>query len=1006
MKNVFTLILSLLIITTSSAQSLNESIVSARLIKHIATHPEAPVLVYTLLEDRVDVEAMGSAFEKNRLPVGQRVETLIHALKAKAENSQPSFIQYLETVAGVNPASIRSFWITNVIFVEANAEAIAAMSHRAGVSWIDMNVENALEEHETMDCALPPVPNGREKGLEAINAPAIWAMGYTGYGQVAFSADTGIDPFHPAINFKYRGLYADHSETWGSFDENGNPISNITPTNCGDHGNHTTGTMLGLDRMTNDTVGVAFGANWIGAAILCGIGTADNIGAFQWALDPDNNPATFEDMPDVINNSWWDPDMDSDQECEGVYKPILTALEAAGIANIFSAGNEGPNPGTITVPKNINTDTLNSFTVGALNGNASSLLIADFSSQGPSACGGEGSLLIKPEVSAPGENVRSCELDGTYGTKSGTSMAAPHVAGAVLLLKEAFPYLTGKDLLRAIYHSCMDLGELGEDHVYGMGIIDVLAAFNLLVSQGHVPVSPHIANDVLLVGFITDGGYCLEEVGPELVFENAGTDTLFSLDIGLSLTNTAELSPTISTTVNWTGSLSPKERANFVIPLLNIPNGYYLLDVILANPNGVADVRPLNNKGFQEFLYYASESFNAYVGGIEDSPPCIGSSAMLYADYEGDGTIYWYTTANGLTPIGEGNTFTTANLNFDFTYYAELVNTVYAGETHLQESVFANDLQPGALTFDANYDFLLKSVKVYPETAGPRLLQILNGTGQIMISKTLLLFVPGEQRVNLNISIPKGENMRIRLSGANSLPYSEEANFPYFIGNDLGVIKTSNHPTAPLNTWFYFYDWEVEVPSACGRQPVFVDVLATGNAPIALFSTSSDTIDFNDNEPVAFTNESTSATEWLWFFGDGTTSTEEHPSHLYTAEGVYKCILTVLGPDGCSDSFSKDIVIEGLVSDLNNDSNLEGAVLVYPNPVGDYLHINYSFWEVQQLELTVVDALGRVVYAEAARDYAVRGRHLIDVNSWPNGIYYLILGNGQASLANKVVLIH
>jgi Subtilase family/PKD domain/Secretion system C-terminal sorting domain/Ig-like domain CHU_C associated len=1005
MKKPITLSLSLLLTLFASAQSLNEAVVSTRLLKQIAAHPNEHILVYTLLEDRVDVADLGVEFEKDRLPVERRVETLIHTLKAKAENTQPAFIQYLQTVAGIHPASIRSFWITNVIFMEANAEAIAALSRRPELSWIDMNVANAADEFETMDCALAPVPNGREKGLEAINAPALWAMGYTGYGQVAFSADTGIDPFHPAINFKYRGLYADHSETWSSFDQNGNPISNNTPTNCGDHGNHTTGTILGLDRMTNDTIGVAFGANWIGAAILCGVGTEDNIGAFQWALDPDNNPATFEDMPDVINNSWFDPDMDSDQECEGIYKPIITALELAGIANIFSAGNEGPNPGTITVPKNINTDTLNSFTVGALNGNASSLPVADFSSQGPSACGGEGSLLIKPEVSAPGENVRSCELDGTYGTKSGTSMAAPHVAGAVLLLKEAFPYLSGKDLLRAIYHSCTDLGDTGEDNVFGMGIINVLAAYNLLISQGHVPVSPHVVNDALVVGFLGSGSYCLEEQGPILVFENAGTDTLYSLDVSFSLTKTSEPAPIASATVNWTGSLPPKERANFVIPLLNITNGTYLVEVTLDNPNGEADEKPLNNKGFQEFFYYVSESFNVYLGGIEDSLPCIGSNALLYSDYEGDGTIYWYTTANGNTPIGEGNYFTTSNLNFDFTYYAELVSTIYAGETNLHEPTFANDMQTGALIFDAYYDFRLKSVKLYPESPGVRLLQILDASGEVIVSKSLFLFQAGEQRVNLNIPIPKGENMRIKLSGTNSLPYSAEANFPYSIGTDLGLIKTSNHPSAPESTWFYFYDWEVEMPSACGRQAVLVDVVPTNNAPQAQFSSSSDTIDFNNNQPVVFINESISATEWLWSFGDGTTSTEENPSHLYPAEGLYKCVLTVLGPDGCSDSFSKDIVIESTVSGLMDDPELEGALLVYPNPVGDYLHVNYMFREEQKLELKVMDALGRIVYAEAPRAFGIQGQHLIDVNSWSNGIYYLMLRNGKASLGRKVVVL-
>ena len=68
-------------------------------------------------------------------------------------------------------------------------------------------------------------------------------------------------------------------------------------------------------------------------------------------------------------------------------------------------------------------------------------------------------------------------------------MAAPHVSGAILLLKEAFPYLSGEDLLWALYLSAVDLGPPGEDNTYGMGIIDVHAAF-LHLSQNHNPVDP------------------------------------------------------------------------------------------------------------------------------------------------------------------------------------------------------------------------------------------------------------------------------------------------------------------------------------------------------------------------------------------------------------------------------------------------------------------------------------------------------------------------------------
>ncbi|MCB0564096.1 MAG: S8 family serine peptidase, partial [Phaeodactylibacter sp.] len=80
-------------------------------------------------------------------------------------------------------------------------------------------------------------------------------------------------------------------------------------------------------------------------------------------------------------------------------------------------------------------------------------------------------------------SIRSCLAGGGYASWDGTSMAAPHVTGAVLLLKEAFPYLPGEELMLALYFSCTDLGAPGEDNNYGMGLINVPAAYQYLIDQ-------------------------------------------------------------------------------------------------------------------------------------------------------------------------------------------------------------------------------------------------------------------------------------------------------------------------------------------------------------------------------------------------------------------------------------------------------------------------------------------------------------------------------------------
>ena len=141
-------------------------------------------------------------------------------------------------------------------------------------------------------------------------------------------------------------------------------------------------------------------------------------------------------------------------------------------------------------PQRIKSNPVNVFSVGSVNGNvAFPQPISGFSTRGPSQCPSNGTLNIHPEVVAPGENVRSAwGMDG-YNSISGTSMSSPHVSGAVLLLKEAFPQLTGAQLLTALYTTATDMGVTGEDNVYGNGLIDVHAAF-LWLAQQHTPRDP------------------------------------------------------------------------------------------------------------------------------------------------------------------------------------------------------------------------------------------------------------------------------------------------------------------------------------------------------------------------------------------------------------------------------------------------------------------------------------------------------------------------------------
>jgi subtilisin family serine protease len=453
--------------------------VSSRLHQAISdANPDDYIRTLVLLSDQVDVVAMDQKFYRESATLERRAYELITALKEKARTTQINLLGYLEQKSEQGDVfKYQSFWISNLVMVEAKPQVITDLMSRTDLSMMDLDAYLELDKPVEASEGETEGIESVEPGLKIINADLLWAMGITGQGRLVMGIDTGVHPNHPALNHKWRGNHVPANQAW--FDPGG---GTTTPSDCDGHGSHTVGTMVGRSLTTADTIGVAIDAEWIAAKTICSSPhTSNSIAAFQWAMDPDGNPSTIDDMPDAISCSWWDPNVTNQCDPSNIYKTTLDAVEASGIAVVFSAGNSGPGSSSITQPKNINTNEVNIFSVGAIDGasylGGNNNPIASFSSRGPSVCGGTGSLLIKPEVSAPGVNVRSSGSSTGYTNLSGTSMAAPHVAGAVALLKQVAPTLTGKQILEALYYTAKDLGTAGEDNTYGMGLIDVYAAF-------------------------------------------------------------------------------------------------------------------------------------------------------------------------------------------------------------------------------------------------------------------------------------------------------------------------------------------------------------------------------------------------------------------------------------------------------------------------------------------------------------------------------------------------
>ncbi len=457
------------------------------------------IRVLVFLRDQVNVEALDAQLYRENASPESRSFRVITALQEKAASSQGPLINYFEEkLLDRSVFSYKPFWVANFFMIEAKPEIIHELKNRADIQQLDLDGLLEYDRPVTRGKESTEQILGSEPGLKIVNAHKLWELGITGQGRLLMGIDTGVRHTHVALNSRWRGNFVPPSQAW--LDPGG---GTTTPSDCDGHGTHTMGTMVGRSS-AGDTVGLAIDAQWIAAKTICSSPhTSNSLAAFQWALNPDGNPTTTSDMPDAIGNSWYDPDYNTlqcDTTSANLYRNVLTALEAAGVAVVFSAGNSGPNPSTITAPKNINRDETNVFAIAAIDGalylGGNNNPIASFSSRGPSLCGGTGSLLIKPEVSAPGVNVRSCvaSSDNAYdGTFSGTSMACPHIVGAIGLLKQAYPNLTGRQLKLALYNTAKDLGAAGEDNNYGTGLIDVYAAYQYLAAL-LLPLNPFNIN--------------------------------------------------------------------------------------------------------------------------------------------------------------------------------------------------------------------------------------------------------------------------------------------------------------------------------------------------------------------------------------------------------------------------------------------------------------------------------------------------------------------------------
>ena len=293
-----------------------------------------------------------------------------------------------------------------------------------------------------------------EKEFDPISATSRGV--YTGEGITIAIIDSGIDYSHPDLG----GELGEEAKVVGGYDF---VNDDADPMDDNGHGTHVAGILAADGALFQ---GAAPGAKLVAYKVLDhrGIGRdSDVLSAIERAVNPDGDPAT-NDAVDIINLSL------SSLSTGSAEHPVTRAVQNAveyGVICVVAAGNLGEDgAGSITVPGNA----ANAITVGASNGFEG---VASFSSQGPS--GSVNSYFkqhfgIKPDLLAPGVQVRSTWLRGGYRELNGTSMASPYIAGKAAIVLEEYPDWSPERVKAWLVQHTGDLGP--SRWIQGAGVFD------------------------------------------------------------------------------------------------------------------------------------------------------------------------------------------------------------------------------------------------------------------------------------------------------------------------------------------------------------------------------------------------------------------------------------------------------------------------------------------------------------------------------------------------------
>ena len=433
----------------------------------------------------------------------QRRDFVIAERKAFCQASQAQVIDFLEGYKGDNKVTdLQSFWSFNGFSCSASAEVLAQLAERKDIALIIPDEMRPLVPAN--EKAHTATAKANAWHVDKINAPSVWnynGSGYTGNGVIVGLIDTGVNYNHIDIaNSMWDGGSEFPHHGYDVFNQDNDPMDDQG------HGTHTAGIIAGQGNAGTQT-GIAPGAKIMAIKILSADGEGEAthlIQGVEFALEHGANLLSLS-LSDVGAGPCY------------YYRDVFATCLDAGVAASVACGNEGQTQYTYPVPFNISAPgncppawlhpdqqieggLTSVISVGATDSNDEH---CGFSSIGPTTWtsgpnvgsyddypyeNGDATQpgLIRPDISAPGENITSLYYLSTnnYIEMDGTSMATPCVAGVLAMLLEANPDLTPAELDSIIELTSVRIGNTMKNNRVGAGRIDALAAMNALFHHG------------------------------------------------------------------------------------------------------------------------------------------------------------------------------------------------------------------------------------------------------------------------------------------------------------------------------------------------------------------------------------------------------------------------------------------------------------------------------------------------------------------------------------------